>query len=207
MLWKDSMLFILLLSQSTESIVYKWSTLLQMMPDWKIWFRYLSHAHFLKLANLILAVLRLHCCMSISQVAASRGYSLIVVHRLLLLWSTGFRHLGFSSCGSWALEHRLTSCGALAYLLPRHVEFFQIRDQTPVSCISRQILYHWVTRENPCWLSKWNSDLDRLTQKSQAMMVNYFLCGEDHSLCKLLHSKRKWQSWTEYVQSFLQIYK
>ena len=25
--------------------------------------------------------------------------------------------MGFSSCGSWALEHRLNSCGARAYLL------------------------------------------------------------------------------------------
>ena len=35
-----------------------------------------------------------------------------------LLWSTGSRHLGFSSCGSWALEHRFSSCGARALLLP-----------------------------------------------------------------------------------------
>ena len=34
-----------------------------------------------------------------------------------MLWSTGSRHAGFSSCGSWALECRLTSCGALAQLL------------------------------------------------------------------------------------------
>ena len=30
----------------------------------------------------------------------------------LLLRSTGSRHVGFSSCGSWALELRLSSCGA-----------------------------------------------------------------------------------------------
>ena len=33
---------------------------------------------------------------------------------LLLLRSTGFRHVGFSSCGSRALELRLGSCGARA---------------------------------------------------------------------------------------------
>ena len=33
---------------------------------------------------------------------------------LLLLWSTGSRHAGFSSCGSQALERRLSSCGAQA---------------------------------------------------------------------------------------------
>ena len=32
----------------------------------------------------------------------------------LLLWNTGSRCVGFSSCGLWALEHRLSSCGARA---------------------------------------------------------------------------------------------
>ena len=39
---------------------------------------------------------------------------LIVV---VLLWRTGSRHSGFSSCGSLALEFRLCSCGAPAWLL------------------------------------------------------------------------------------------
>ena len=33
---------------------------------------------------------------------------------LLLLQSTGSRRAGFSSCGSWALECRVSSCGARA---------------------------------------------------------------------------------------------
>ena len=37
----------------------------------------------------------------------------------LLLQSTGSRCVGFSSCGSRALEHRLSSCGARAQLLRR----------------------------------------------------------------------------------------
>ena len=36
---------------------------------------------------------------------------------LLLLWSTGSRHAVFSSCGSRALEHRLSSRSAQAQLL------------------------------------------------------------------------------------------
>ena len=36
---------------------------------------------------------------------------------LLLLQSTGSRGTGFSSCGSRALERRLSSCGAGAWLL------------------------------------------------------------------------------------------
>ena len=54
-----------------------------------------------------------------SLVAASGGYSSLQcvgfsLRWLLLLQSTGSRCEGFSSCGSWALEHRLSSCGARA---------------------------------------------------------------------------------------------
>ena len=43
-----------------------------------------------------------------------RGLLFVAVHGLLLLQSTGSRHVGFSSCGSQALERRLSSCGAQA---------------------------------------------------------------------------------------------
>ena len=33
--------------------------------------------------------------------------------------------------------------------VPEHVGPSRTRNQTPVSCIGRQILYHWVTRETP----------------------------------------------------------
>ena len=36
---------------------------------------------------------------------------------LFLLQNTGLGHAGFSSCDFWALEHRLGSCGAEAWLL------------------------------------------------------------------------------------------
>ena len=55
----------------------------------------------------------------LSLVAARRGYSSLrcvgfSLRCLLLLRSTGSRRAGFSSCGAWALEHRLSSCGARA---------------------------------------------------------------------------------------------
>ena len=58
----------------------------------------------------------------LSLVAASRGYSFsrcagFSLQWLLLLQSTGSRCTGFSSCGSQALEHRLSSCGTRASLL------------------------------------------------------------------------------------------
>ena len=54
-----------------------------------------------------------------SLVVASGGYSLLrragfPLRWLLLLWSTGSRCAGFSSCSSQALECRLSSCGARA---------------------------------------------------------------------------------------------
>ena len=55
----------------------------------------------------------------LSLVAASGDYSLLwcvgfSLQWLLLLWSTGSRRVGFSSCGSQALERRLSSCGTRA---------------------------------------------------------------------------------------------
>ena len=55
----------------------------------------------------------------LSLVAASRGYSSLQcmgfsLRWLLLLRSTGSRCTGFSSCGSRALECRLSNCGARA---------------------------------------------------------------------------------------------
>ena len=54
-----------------------------------------------------------------SLVVARGGYSLLrcmgfSLWWLLLLRSTGSRHGGFSSCGSRALESRVSSCGARA---------------------------------------------------------------------------------------------
>ena len=58
----------------------------------------------------------------LSLVVASRDYSLLQCmgfssRWLLLLWNTGSRRVGFSGCGSRALECRLSSCGARTQLL------------------------------------------------------------------------------------------
>ena len=58
----------------------------------------------------------------ISLVAASGGYSWLQcagfsLQWLLLLRRMGCRRVGFSRCGSWALECRLSSCGTWAYSL------------------------------------------------------------------------------------------
>ena len=61
---------------------------------------------------------------------------------LLLLRSLGSRHVGFSSCSIWAQKLWLKDLVA-----PRYVESSQTRDLTRFSCIGRQTLIHWATRE------------------------------------------------------------
>ena len=65
-----------------------------------------------------------------------------------------FREQPLSSCGSWALEHRLNSHG-VGLVAPQHVGSYWTRDGTPVSCTGRQVLYQWATREapQPCFLN------------------------------------------------------
>ena len=92
------------------------------------------------------------CCVFI----AARGLSLVAVRGgysswwcvgfslqwLLLLQSTGSRHVGFSTCGVWAQQ--LWCTGLVA---PRHVGSSRTRARTHVLCIGRRILNHWATRE------------------------------------------------------------
>ena len=64
--------------------------------------------------NYLLAVLGLHCCSGFSLVAASWNYSLAVVRGFSCCRAWPLGCMGFSSCSSRALEHRLNSCGAWA---------------------------------------------------------------------------------------------
>ena len=56
------------------------------------------------------------CCAQAFCSWGEQGYSLVafagfLLRSLLLLQSMGSRACGLRSCGSWALEHRLSSCG------------------------------------------------------------------------------------------------
>ena len=97
----------------------------------------------------------------LSLVAVSGGYSLLQcmgfsLRWLLLLWSTGSRYVGFSSCGMQAQQLWLTGSRAHAQQLwrtdlvaPQHVGSSWTRARTRVPCIGRQILNHCATREVP----------------------------------------------------------
>ena len=66
----------------------------------------------------------------------------------LLLWSTRSGCVGFSSCGSWALELRLSSCGTQASLVALwNVESSWTRDWICVPWIGRQCVIHRTTRK------------------------------------------------------------
>ena len=69
-----------------------------------------------KFTYLFSAALGLRCCAWAFSSCGERGLLFVwcvgfSLRWLLLLRSTGSRRMGFSSCGSWALERRLSSCG------------------------------------------------------------------------------------------------
>ena len=94
-----------------------------------------------------------------SLLVASGGYSSLrcagfSLQWLLLLRSTGSKHVGFSSCGTWAQQMWLAGSRVQAQQLwrtglvaPWHVGSSQTRVRTHIPCIGRQILNHCATRE------------------------------------------------------------
>ena len=102
---------------------------------------------FNNFTHLFLAVLGLRCCAGFSLVAASRATNYRVQASHCAGVSCGARtlgHVGFSSCGSRALEHRL-SCSTACGIFP---------DQGWDPCLlywqaDSSSLSHW---GSPCWL-------------------------------------------------------
>ena len=98
----------------------------------------------------VLAAWGLHCCVWAFSGCGEGGYSLLRCAgfslQWLLLWSTGSRSTGFSSCGTQAQQLWHTDLVA-----PRHVGSSRARAQTHVPCIGRWILNHCATREAHNW--------------------------------------------------------
>ena len=115
--------------------------------------------YFFNFIYLFLAVLGLHCCARAFSSCGERGLLFVAVHMfslrwLLLLWRTGSRHAGFSSCGMQAQQLWLAGSRAQAHQLwhmglvaPWHVGSSGARARTRVPCIGRWILNHCATRE------------------------------------------------------------
>ena len=83
---------------------------------------YLRHNYYFYIAintSFFLAALGLRCCVRPFSSCGEQGLLFVAVRSLLiavllLLQSTGSSRAGFSSCGSRALERRLSSCGTRA---------------------------------------------------------------------------------------------
>ena len=97
-------------------------------------------------------MLGLPCFLGFSLVVASGGYSLVVVHGLLMAVVSLVAEHGSRACGLQQLQHMgsgvvargLWSTGSIfvahGLFCSWHVGSSWIRDQTPVSCIGRQTL-------------------------------------------------------------------
>ena len=105
-----------------------------------------------------------------SLFVASGGYSLLQcvgfsLRWLLLLWSTGSRHTGFSSCGTRSQQLWFGSSRAQAQQLwcqgsvaLRHVGSSWTRAQICVPCTGRRTPNHCATKEVPGKLLKMTSN-------------------------------------------------
>ena len=114
-----------------------------MCAHWKVICKINCHCvwYLFKKNYLFLAMLGLHCCVQAFSSCGARdshfgGFSCCGA------WAPGC--VDFRNCGSGALE--LTGLVALW-----HVGSSRTRNHTCVSCIGRQILYHWVLREVLCF--------------------------------------------------------
>ena len=129
------------------------------------WLQWLSTQHtdmnyFERLCVYFWLCLGLRCCGGFSLDAENGGYSAVaflgfLLQWLLLLGSVAPRVPGFSSCVSWALEHRLCSCDAQAQWL-------------------QDTWYFLVPGSNPC-LPHWQVDSFPLSHLESPYM-SYFSC-------------------------------
>ena len=96
----------------------------------EILIQFMTILFFINLFILVLAALGLRCCAWAFSSCGEQGLLFVVVcglliavaslvaeHRLQVRRLHQLWHAGFSSCGSQAIELRLSSCGARAYLL------------------------------------------------------------------------------------------
>ena len=94
----------------------------------------------------------------------------------------GCRHTGFHSCCTWVQQ-----LWPMGLVTSRHVGSCRIRDQTHVSCLGRQILYHWATREALNALLTYNIfDLWWVSRTSSHFKVEK---GMDSVICEMICSK------------------
>ena len=129
-----------------------------------------------------LAVLGLRCCTGFPLVVVSGGLLSCCgagasQSTLPLLRSIGARACGLQELrlpGPRAQAQWLWHMGLIAL---QHVGSSRIRDQTHVSCIGRQILYHWATREVPGLVFIADQLHWSFTKPSTVTVITVFMCS------------------------------
>ena len=121
---------------------------------------------------------------------------------LLYLRSTGSRHAGFSSCGTWVQELWLAGSRAQAqqlwrtgFIAPRHVGSSRTRARTRVPCIRRRTPNHCTTRE--CQGCVFLITFFHLFTVAQAMAKVLKFSSDDHSGPQILRGPRE-DSYLDY---------
>ena len=110
--------------RNRDLVSLSFSSKVQTLPDWEVESYFIL---FLKIyLFLFLAALGLCCCARAFSSCGERGLLFVAVRGLLIgwllllqssalgAWALVVVALGLSSCGSWALEHKLSSCGTRA---------------------------------------------------------------------------------------------
>ena len=87
------------------------------------------------LLDLFLSALSLHCCTDFSLAVARAGYSLGVMHSIVIAVASLVAEQRLEDARAQLLRHT-------ELVAPKHVRSSQIGDQTHVFCTGKGILYH-----------------------------------------------------------------
>ena len=115
-----------------------------------------SHTWVSLTSFVVVVVLSLSCSAQAFSSCSSRGYSLVAMHRLviviiflLMTQALGIPAAVAVALGLWGTAQSLWRRGLVA---PRPVKSSWIRNWPHMPCFGRWILNHWTTREVPHWL-------------------------------------------------------
>ena len=137
-----------------------------------------------------MAVMGLHCCTCFSLVAASGTFSLVAVHRLLVLQSIGSRARtsvvavpGLKNTGSPVVAQGLTCCNACDIFLDEGLNLCLLHWQTgslPLSHQGNSIFFFLFVDAAICSVDtvleySWNTWWCRWISNSHLKMSSYFI--------------------------------
>ena len=139
-------------------------------------------------------MLGLRCCFGFPSSCQRRGLLCSCPAQASLVQSTGPRALRLqclwhiSSVVAAPTLHGASSVAVThSFVVPWHVESSRIRDWICISCIGRQILYPWLTRE--AWDStSWGKDYQRILRFSKPCVQCSFIITGPYQFCNPIAS-------------------